>query len=59
MDPMDHKNLDRDVPYFRDNGVVSTTENVAVFVHRGIVDHFREGRGWVFPAGKFNWHFLN
>ncbi|CAG0917771.1 unnamed protein product [Notodromas monacha] len=27
---VDHKNLDKDVPYFRD--VVSTTENVAVFV---------------------------
>ncbi|XP_046888291.1 6-pyruvoyl tetrahydrobiopterin synthase [Hypomesus transpacificus] len=30
MIPLDHKNLDRDVPYFSD--VVSTTENVAVFI---------------------------
>jgi 6-pyruvoyltetrahydropterin/6-carboxytetrahydropterin synthase len=27
---VDHKNLDKDVPYFED--VVSTTENVAVFI---------------------------
>ncbi|ETE61869.1 6-pyruvoyl tetrahydrobiopterin synthase, partial [Ophiophagus hannah] len=30
MEPLDHKNLDKDVPYFA--GVVSTTENVAVFI---------------------------
>lgn len=30
MEPMDHKNLDKDVPYF--TNVVSTTENVAVFI---------------------------
>jgi 6-pyruvoyltetrahydropterin/6-carboxytetrahydropterin synthase len=30
MEPLDHKNLDKDVPYFTD--VVSTTENVAVFI---------------------------
>ena len=30
MDPLDHKNLDLDVPYFQD--IVSTTENVAVFI---------------------------
>lgn len=30
MVPMDHKNLDKDVPYFKN--VVSTTENVAVFI---------------------------
>lgn len=30
MQPMDHKNLDKDVPYFKN--VVSTTENVAVFI---------------------------
>ncbi|NWR75682.1 PTPS synthase, partial [Centropus unirufus] len=30
MEPLDHKNLDKDVPYFAD--VVSTTENVAVFI---------------------------
>ena len=30
--PMDHKNLDLDVEYFGDGGVVSTVENVCVFV---------------------------
>ncbi|XP_049815286.1 6-pyruvoyl tetrahydrobiopterin synthase [Schistocerca nitens] len=30
MDVMDHKNLDKDVPYFKD--IVSTTENVAIFI---------------------------
>ncbi|XP_076154326.1 6-pyruvoyl tetrahydrobiopterin synthase [Alosa pseudoharengus] len=30
MIPLDHKNLDKDVPYFAD--VVSTTENLAVFI---------------------------
>jgi 6-pyruvoyltetrahydropterin/6-carboxytetrahydropterin synthase len=30
MEPMDHKNLDKDVPYF--SNFVSTTENVAVFI---------------------------
>uniref|UniRef100_A0A8D0H393 6-pyruvoyl tetrahydrobiopterin synthase n=1 Tax=Sphenodon punctatus TaxID=8508 RepID=A0A8D0H393_SPHPU len=30
MEPLDHKNLDKDVTYFAD--VVSTTENVAVFI---------------------------
>lgn len=30
MEPLDHKNLDKDVPYFKD--VVSTTENVAVYI---------------------------
>lgn len=30
MDQLDHKNLDKDVPYFKN--VISTTENVAVYV---------------------------
>ncbi|XP_041269919.1 6-pyruvoyl tetrahydrobiopterin synthase isoform X2 [Onychostruthus taczanowskii] len=30
MEPLDHKNLDKDVPYFSE--VVSTTENMAVFI---------------------------
>ena len=30
MEPMDHKNLDKDVPYFKN--LVSTTENVSVFI---------------------------
>ena len=32
MEPLDHKNLDLDVGYFKENGVVTTTENVAVFI---------------------------
>ncbi|KAA3677392.1 6-pyruvoyltetrahydropterin/6-carboxytetrahydropterin synthase [Paragonimus westermani] len=32
LDFVDHKNLDKDVNYFRDNSVVSTTENLAVFI---------------------------
>ena len=35
MDPLDHKNLDLDVAWFRNR--VSTTENVAVFVWTGVV----------------------
>ncbi|XP_063077304.1 6-pyruvoyl tetrahydrobiopterin synthase [Engraulis encrasicolus] len=34
MEPLDHKNLDKDVPYFAD--VVSTTENLAVFIWDGL-----------------------
>lgn len=34
MQPLDHKNLDMDVPYFKD--VVSTTENVAIFVWQSL-----------------------
>uniref|UniRef100_T1JI55 6-pyruvoyl tetrahydrobiopterin synthase n=1 Tax=Strigamia maritima TaxID=126957 RepID=T1JI55_STRMM len=30
MDVLDHKNLDKDIPYFKNT--VSTTENVAVFI---------------------------
>lgn len=30
MEPLDHKNLDMDVPYFKDH--VSTTENVAIYI---------------------------
>ena len=30
MKPLDHKNLDLDVPYFAD--IVSTTENVSVYI---------------------------
>ncbi|KAF7239282.1 hypothetical protein EG68_10932 [Paragonimus skrjabini miyazakii] len=32
LDFVDHKNLDEDVDYFRDDSVVSTTENLAVFI---------------------------
>ena len=30
MDQLDHKNLDKDVPYFKN--IVSTTENVAIYI---------------------------
>jgi len=40
MDTMDHKNLDKDVPYFKD--VVSTTENVAVFIWKGLLSQLPE-----------------
>lgn len=30
MSQLDHKNLDKDVPYFKN--VVSTTENVAIYI---------------------------
>lgn len=30
MDQLDHKNLDKDVPYFKN--IISTTENVAVYI---------------------------
>jgi 6-pyruvoyltetrahydropterin/6-carboxytetrahydropterin synthase len=33
---VDHKHLDLDVAYFRDNDVVSTAENIAVFFWRAI-----------------------
>ncbi len=29
---LDHKNLDKDVPWFRDSGRVSTTENLCVCI---------------------------
>ena len=38
MDPLDHKNIDLDVPYFAENAIVSTTENVAVFIFNNIRD---------------------
>ncbi|KAJ8683267.1 hypothetical protein QAD02_019059 [Eretmocerus hayati] len=34
MDQLDHKNLDKDVPFFKN--VVSTTENVAIYVFEEI-----------------------
>ncbi|XP_030057052.1 6-pyruvoyl tetrahydrobiopterin synthase [Microcaecilia unicolor] len=41
MEPLDHKNLDKDVPYFAD--VVSTVENVAVFVWESLQKHLPPG----------------
>ncbi|CAN7940998.1 unnamed protein product, partial [Ixodes hexagonus] len=36
MDVLDHKNIDKDVPHFRDK--VSTTENLAVFIWQQLRD---------------------
>merc|ERR1712106_1116628 len=36
MDVLDHRNIDKEVEYFK-NGVVSTTENVAVFCWEQLV----------------------
>jgi len=36
MEPLDHKNLDMDVPYFKHR--VSTTENVAIFIWQSLKD---------------------
>ncbi|XP_054854003.1 6-pyruvoyl tetrahydrobiopterin synthase isoform X2 [Eublepharis macularius] len=41
MEPLDHKNLDKDVPYFAN--VVSTTENVAVFIWENLQKHLPKG----------------
>ena len=43
MEPLDHKNLDLDVAWFRDSGRVSTTENVAVFIWTGVVEKLPVG----------------
>ena len=45
MDTLDHKNLDKDVPYFsKSSGPPSTTENVAVFIWNSLRDHMTEAR---------------
>eukprot|EP01134_Creolimax_fragrantissima_P000056 CFRG0056T1 len=36
-DTMDHKNLDKDVPYFKD--VVSTTENIAICIYNNLLEY--------------------
>ncbi|CAL1615151.1 unnamed protein product [Knipowitschia caucasica] len=41
MIPLDHKNLDQDVPYF--GKVVSTTENVAVYIWDHMLQQLPEG----------------
>lgn len=40
MKVMDHKNLDKDVPHFQN--VVSTTENVAVFIWDSLTARFSD-----------------
>lgn len=46
MDTLDHKNLDKDVPYFssQSSGPPSTTENVAVFIWNSLRDHMTDSR---------------
>jgi 6-pyruvoyltetrahydropterin/6-carboxytetrahydropterin synthase len=39
MKPLDHKNLDLDVAHFRDGNVISTTENLAVFIWHNVQLH--------------------
>lgn len=39
MDVMDHKNMDLDVPIFRDSSLVTTSENIAVVIFEGIQKH--------------------
>ncbi|XP_078609172.1 6-pyruvoyl tetrahydrobiopterin synthase-like [Branchiostoma floridae x Branchiostoma japonicum] len=41
MEPLDHKNLDKDVPYFQ--SLVSTTENVAIYIWDNMVNLLPEG----------------
>ncbi|VDL56511.1 unnamed protein product [Hymenolepis diminuta] len=39
IEPLDHKNVDKDVDHFRDNGVVSTSENIVVFIWNCLRPH--------------------
>ena len=41
MDLMDHRNLDKDVEFFRSGGNPSTVENICVFVWRQLFDVLR------------------
>ncbi|XP_071034767.1 6-pyruvoyl tetrahydrobiopterin synthase isoform X2 [Parasteatoda tepidariorum] len=41
IEPLDHKNLDLDVPYFEN--VVSTTENLCVFIWKQLSKHLPPG----------------
>lgn len=41
MDILDHKNLDKDVPYF--SNVVSTVENIAVFIWERMQEYLSPG----------------
>ncbi|KAK4469565.1 hypothetical protein MN116_007105 [Schistosoma mekongi] len=38
LDLLDHKNIDEDVEYFKKNNIVSTTENLAVFIWSQLVN---------------------
>ncbi|KAB7494062.1 6-pyruvoyl tetrahydrobiopterin synthase [Armadillidium nasatum] len=43
MKKMDHKHLDKDVAEFRDNKIVTTTENVAVFIYESVKNRLPDG----------------
>ena len=38
MTELDHKNIDKEVAYFSESALVSTTENLAVFCWKQLVD---------------------
>ncbi|KAI1291088.1 6-pyruvoyl tetrahydrobiopterin synthase [Halotydeus destructor] len=38
LDLLDHKNIDKDVDWFRDNSIVSTAENICSFIWQQLVD---------------------
>ncbi|XP_035232488.1 6-pyruvoyl tetrahydrobiopterin synthase-like [Stegodyphus dumicola] len=41
MDTLDHKNLDKDVPFFKE--VVSTTENLSIFIWKQLSSNLPRG----------------
>lgn len=42
MDTLDHKNIDKDVPFFAMNKTVSTTENLAMFIWIEVKKHLAD-----------------
>uniref|UniRef100_A0AC34G1J6 6-pyruvoyl tetrahydrobiopterin synthase n=1 Tax=Panagrolaimus sp. ES5 TaxID=591445 RepID=A0AC34G1J6_9BILA len=42
MDLVDHKNLDADVDYFRENKIVTTSENVAIFLYDSLKERMEK-----------------
>eukprot|EP01104_Vermistella_antarctica_P017490 TRINITY_DN619_c0_g1_i4.p1 TRINITY_DN619_c0_g1~~TRINITY_DN619_c0_g1_i4.p1 ORF type:complete len:178 (-),score=52.14 TRINITY_DN619_c0_g1_i4:78-611(-) len=43
MKELDHKCIDKDVAYFCDNGVVSTAENIAIYIYDSLLPYVPEG----------------
>lgn len=43
MESLDHKDIDKDVNYFIENQIVSTAENIAVFIWKIISDKLPNG----------------
>ena len=41
MSVLDHKHIDKDVPYFKD--VVSTVENITIFIWKRMAEKLEEG----------------